>query len=105
MRNYIPKTSYFAPSRLEKIAKDVISECKDDRQRALENFEYFKNLVDADPSDQKSKQEMARSLLLAQSANEKVVKLIDLMLKRQENEAVTKEEVMSFEALTNNRNE
>ena len=105
MRTYIPKTSYFAPSRIEKIAKDVISECKDDRRRAIENFEYFKNLVDTGPSDQKSKQEMARSLMLAQSANEKVVKLVDLMLKRQEGNPTSTQEVMSFESLTNARNE
>lgn len=79
--NYIPKKSYFAESRIQKIAKDIIGDCKDDRSRALENFEFFKGIIQNNPEDDKAKAEMSKSLELSQDANTKIVKILELMLK------------------------
>jgi hypothetical protein len=80
-RNYIPKKSYFAETRIQKIAKDLIGDCKNDRERALDNFGYFRALVESNPEDDKAKTEMTKSLELSQDANTKIVKVLELMLK------------------------
>ena len=80
-RTYIPKKSYFAETRIQKIAKELIGDCKNDRDRALENFKYFKRLVEVNPEDDKSKTEMTKSLELSQDANTKIVIVLELMLK------------------------
>ena len=78
---YTPKTSYFSETRVQKMAKDVIKDSVEDRKLALEAFEYFKDMVADNPLDDKAKQEMSKALDLAQGANDKVVKILDLMLK------------------------
>lgn len=80
-RNYIPKTSYFAEHRIQKIAKDIIGDCKEDRDRALEVFEFFQKMVASNHEDDKSKAEMSKALELSQDANNKIVKVLELMLK------------------------
>ena len=81
VRNYVPKKSFFEPTRIHKIAKDVLSDCKEDRLRALETFEYFKDLVSVNPEDDKAKAEMIYALGLSQDANDKIVKVLDMMIK------------------------
>jgi hypothetical protein len=81
VRNYVPKKSFFEPTRIHKIAKDVLSDCKEDRSRALETFDYFKNLVSSNPEDDKAKAEMIHALGLSQDANDKIVKVLDMMIK------------------------
>ena len=78
---YTPKTNYFSEPKVQKMAKDVIRDCMVDRKQALEAFEYFKDMVDNNPLDDKAKTEMSKALDLAQGANDKVVKILDLMLK------------------------
>ena len=78
---YTPKTSYFSETRVQKMAKDVIKDCTEDRKLALETLEYFKNMVADNPLDDEAKKEMTKALSLAQGANDKVVKILDLMLK------------------------
>ena len=34
-RTYIPKGRFFEPNRIHKIAKDVLRDCGEDRNRAL----------------------------------------------------------------------
>ena len=80
-RQYIPKTNYFSETRVQKMAKDVVKDCVKDRELALEAFQYFKEMVADNPLDDKAKAEMSKALDLAQGANDKVVKVIDLMLK------------------------
>ena len=80
-RQYIPKTNYFSETRVQKMAKDVVKDCVKDRELALEAFQYFKGMVADNPLDDKAKAEMTKALDLAQGANDKVVKVIDLMLK------------------------
>lgn len=78
---YTPKTSYFSELRVQKMAKEVIKDSSEDRRLALEAFEYFKEMVANNPLDDKAKAEMSKALDLAQGANDKVVKILDLMLK------------------------
>ena len=83
---YIPKTNFFAPTRIQTIAKKVLKDCDIDRERALETFQYFKHMVDSDPSDDKSKSEMIKALELSMSSNDKKVKVLDMMLKMTQTE-------------------
>jgi hypothetical protein len=108
VRNYIPKKRFFEPARIHKIAKDIMSDCQEDRQRALETFDYFKNLVSTNPEDDKAKSEMIHALGLSQDANDKIVKVLDMMIKMTQNEqkidASKKDftEPLSFEDLRKN---
>jgi len=99
---YTPKQSYFSESRVQKMAKDVVRDSTKDRKLALEAFEYFKNMVADNPLDDKAKAEMSKALDLAQGANDKVVKILDLMLKMTQAEMRTKKSIdpMSFEDLS-----
>ena len=105
VRNYIPKKTFFESGRIHKIAKDVIGDCKEDRERALEMLSYFKNLVDSNPEDDKAKAEMVHVLGLSQDATDNVVKVLDMMIKMTQNEqkiTASKEptkEDFSFESL------
>jgi len=99
-RNYIPKRSYFSETRVQKIAKDVMKDCQKDREKALEMFQYFLNMVENNPEDDKSKAEMSKALDLAQSSNDKVVKVLDMMLKMTQHEMKDKKpDEFSFEQL------
>jgi hypothetical protein len=108
VRNYVPKKSFFEPSRIHKLAKDVLSDCKDDRERALETFAYFKDLVSSNPEDDKAKAEMIHALGLSQDANDKIVKVLDMMIKMTQAEKkiaadkTPKTEALSFEDLRKN---
>tara|TARA_R100001082_G_scaffold69159_1_gene39208 strand:- start:783 stop:1097 length:315 start_codon:yes stop_codon:yes gene_type:complete len=99
---YTPKTSYFSEARVQKMAKDVIRDSTQDRNLALEAFEYFKDMVGDNPLDDKAKAEMTKALDLAQGANDKVVKILDLMLKMTQAEMRTQKQAdpMSFEDLS-----
>jgi hypothetical protein len=99
---YTPKQSYFSEQRVQKMAKDVVRDSAQDRKLALEAFEYFKNMVADNPLDDKAKAEMSKALDLAQGANDKVVKILDLMLKMTQAEMKnsTKSDPMSFEDLS-----
>ena len=99
---YIPKTSYFSEARVQKMAKDIVRDSVQDRKLALEAFEYFKDMVADNPLDDKAKAEMSKALDLAQGANDKVVKILDLMLKMTQTEMRTPKTTnpMSFEDLS-----
>jgi len=104
-REYIPKKSFFESTRIHKIAKDVIKDCREDRERALETFEYFKGLIASDPEDDKSKAELVHALGLSMDSNDKIVKILDMMTKMTQNEQKIqaakpdKKEPLSFEEL------
>ena len=109
VRTYIPKKKFFEPSRIHKIAKDVLDDCKDDRARALETFTFFKDLVSEDSDDDKAKAEMVHALGLSQDANDKIVKVLDMMIKMTQTEqklevakTPTPLEDTSFESLRKN---
>ena len=100
-RTYIPKKSFFQPTRIHKIAKDLIEDCREDRARALETFKYFKELIGLDATDDKSKAEMIHALGLTQDANDKIVKILEMMIKmtqsEQKSHPSSSNENMSFE--------
>ena len=103
-KEYIPKRSFFEPTRIHKIAKDVIKDCREDRDRALETFAYFQNLVNTNPEDDKSKAELVHALGLSMDSNDKIVKILDMMIKMTQNEqkiqgTPAKKEPLSFEEL------
>ena len=85
-KEYIPKRSFFEPTRIHKIAKDVIKDCREDRERALETFSYFQGLVNQNPEDDKSKAELVHALGLSMDSNDKIVKILDMMIKMTQNE-------------------
>ena len=78
---YYPKKSYFSPNRIQLTGKEILKECAEDRQRALEAFEYFREMVDLDPADDKAKTEMVKCLDISLHANERKVKLLDSMIR------------------------
>jgi hypothetical protein len=78
---YHPRKAYFTPNRIQLTGKEIIKECAEDRSRALEAFEYFKNMVDSNPEDDRAKSEMIKALDLSMTANNKKVKMLDLMVK------------------------
>tara|TARA_R110000851_G_scaffold139537_1_gene276641 strand:+ start:1840 stop:2166 length:327 start_codon:yes stop_codon:yes gene_type:complete len=104
---YIPKQSYFSSTRVQKLAKEVIKDAQQDRARALEAFDYFKKMVEANPDDAKSKAEMNKALQLSQDSNDKVVRILDMMLKMTQAEmktipATQTDTSITFESLRNN---
>tara|TARA_R110000751_G_scaffold72882_1_gene147561 strand:+ start:623 stop:946 length:324 start_codon:yes stop_codon:yes gene_type:complete len=104
VRNYTPKKSFFDPTRIHKIAKDILKDCGADRERALETFELFKNMVANNPDDDKAKPEIIHALNLSMNANDKIVKILELMVKMTQSEMKSsppKTETMSFEDLRN----
>lgn len=100
VRNYIPKKSFFEPTRIHKLAKDLLSDCRVDRDRALETFQFFKDMVEGNPDDDKAKAEMIHSLNLSMDANDKIVKILEMMIKMTQSELKTpKSDSISFEDL------
>tara|TARA_R110000744_G_scaffold47421_2_gene104421 strand:+ start:164 stop:511 length:348 start_codon:yes stop_codon:yes gene_type:complete len=78
---YRPKKAYFSPNRIQLTGKEILKECAEDRERALEAFKYFKGMVDSNPEDDKAKTEMVKCLDISLHANERKVKLLDSMIK------------------------
>lgn len=102
VRTYIPKKSFFEPTRIHKIAKDILKDCGTDRDRALETFEFFKAMVASNPEDDKAKTELIHALSLSMDANDKIVKILELMVKMTQSEMKSsppKSEGLSFEDL------
>lgn len=104
---YIPKRSYFSSTRVQKLAKEVILDCRKDRARALEAFDYFKTMVESNPEDYKAKTEMNKALQLSQDSNDKVVRILDMMLKMTQVEMKTspakpQDDKITFESLRKN---
>ena len=81
---YIPKKSFFESTRIQKIAKDIIKDCEEDRKLALEAFHYFKDRVDTGDTD--SIAEVSKFLKLSQDANNCKIKVLDSMLKMTQTE-------------------
>jgi len=101
---YIPKRNFFAPTKIQSIAKGLLKDCEVDRLRALDTYTYFKGMVDTNPEDDKSKSEMVKSLDLSMQANDKKVKILDMMVKMTATElrqkgGAEKSEDISFESL------
>jgi len=80
-RTYIPKTSYFAPTRIEREAKSLLSEYVADKAKALEAFDYFRKMVESNPDDDRAKGEMLNALSLSIQTNDKQLKVLEAMIR------------------------
>ena len=78
---YILKKPVFDANRLQKIAKNILDEAKDDRDKALDTYDFFKTRVENDPEDGDSKRGMVECLKIAQSSKNAAIKLVDLFVK------------------------
>tara|TARA_Y100000034_G_C6649245_1_gene284083 strand:- start:131 stop:460 length:330 start_codon:yes stop_codon:yes gene_type:complete len=81
VRNYILKRPVLDANRLQKISKKILSECSEDRAKALEVHQYFKDMVEDNPQDAAAKSLMVDCLKLAQSSKVNAIKLINLLIK------------------------
>ena len=79
--NYKLTKSPFDVNRLQKIAKGVMQECKEDRILALSAHQYFKDMVEDNPTDSTAKALMVDCLKVAQNSRNSVIKLLASMVK------------------------
>ena len=87
---YVPKTAHLSPTRIQKIAKDLISEAKDDRELALTTHRFFRQMVDENPQDSTAKSLMVDCLKVAQASKNNVIKILNLVVKMEEGNEPTK---------------
>jgi len=81
VREYQLKRPVMSSNRIQKLAKGLMDESKEDRVLALEAFRYFRRMVDENPQDSTAKTQMVDCLKLAQSSKTTTVKLVDLLIK------------------------
>lgn len=79
--DYVLKRPVLDSNRIQKHAKKIIDESSQDRQLALEAYRYFKEMVDENPQDSVSKQQMTDCLKLAQTAKGSAIKVMDILIK------------------------
>lgn len=79
--DYTLKRSVLDNNRIQKVAKKMIDESGQDRKLALDNLQYFKDMVAENPNDSTAKSLIVDCMKLAQQSKDKVIKVIDLMIK------------------------
>lgn len=79
--DYVPKVAHLNPNRIQKIAKDLIGEAKEDRDLALHTHKFFRAMVDENPQDSTAKQLMVDCLKVAQASKNNVIKILSLVSK------------------------
>jgi len=80
-RPYNPKTDLFNAPRIQKEFKDILKVINNDRQKAWEAYEYFKDIVDHNPEDDKAKSEMVKCLEIYVNAQNNKMKALDSLIK------------------------
>ena len=88
--NYIPKNSILGPTRVQRITKKLIDESGEDRNLALEAHRFFKAMVDENPQDAAAKNLMVDALKVAQASKNNVVKILNLIVKMEDNSSENK---------------
>lgn len=83
-REYQLKRSPLDFNRIQKIAKELILESKEDRSLALETYRLFREMVEENPQDAAAKNLMADCLKIAQSSKNNVIKVMGLLVKLEE---------------------
>ena len=78
---YQLKRSPLDHNRIQKIAKDLITESREDRNLALETYRLFRTMVEENPQDSAAKNLMADCLKIAQSSKNNVIKVITILVK------------------------
>ena len=86
--NYIPKNSLLGPTRVQRIAKKLIDEAAEDRQLALDAHRFFRAMVDENPQDAAAKGLMVDALKVAQASKNNVVKILNLVVKMEDNKTL-----------------
>lgn len=85
--NYVLKQPPLDPNRIQKIAKNIISEAGEDRELAQETYNFFKEMVDENPQDTTAKAQMVDCLKLMQSSKANIIKILDILVKQQAKQA------------------
>jgi len=82
-RDYLLTTDSLDLKRVKKMMTSVIKESHDTRSAALAAYEYFKDIVDRDPSTDtdECKKCMVGCLKIASDSRASTVKLFDLLVK------------------------
>ena len=88
--NYIPKNSILGPTRGQRIPKKLIDESAEDRNLALDAHRFFKAMVDENPQDAAAKNLMVDALKVAQASKNNVVKILNLIVKMEDNSSDNK---------------
>ena len=78
---YILKKPVMDMNRIQKTAKKLMEESSEDRSLALEMVKYYKDMVEDNPNDNTSKSLIVDCLKLAQSSKDKIIKVMDLLVK------------------------
>lgn len=78
---YILKKPVMDMNRIQKTAKKLMEESTEDRSLALEMVSYYKEMVEENPNDNTSKSLIVDCLKLAQSSKDKIIKVMDLLVK------------------------
>jgi len=101
-KTYTLKRPVFDANRLQKIAKNILDEAKDDRAKALDTYDFFKTRVENDPEDGDSKRGMVECLKIAQSSKNAAIKLVDLFVKMgiRVKDSQEPDVVLNFESLS-----
>ena len=101
-KTYILKKPVFDANRLQKIAKNILDEAKDDRAKALDTYDFFKTRVENDPEDGDSKRGIVECLKIAQSSKNAAIKLVDLFVKMgiRVKDSQEPDVVLNFESLS-----
>jgi|TARA_R100000482_G_C5130345_1_gene151452 hypothetical protein len=80
-RPYNPKTDLYNAPRIQKEFKDILKDINNDRQKAWDAYNYFKNIVDVNPDDDKAKAEMVKCLEIYIGAQNNKMKALDSLIK------------------------
>lgn len=107
---YTPTKTYLSKERLDKLTKDTLSQCKEDRELALAAYKFFKDLIDANPAEANGadKALMLECLRLVQMAKKDVVKILEVFAKATNavsNATESKNGSFTFDDLENLSNE
>lgn len=87
---YILKKPVMDMNRIQKTAKKLMEESSEDRSLALEMVRYYKDMVEENPNDNTSKSLIVDCLKLAQSSKDKIIKVMDLLVKMEASTQKTK---------------
>ena len=80
-RPYNPKTDLYNAPRIQKEFKTILKDIEGDREKAWEAYEYFKDLVEANPDDMKAKTEMVKCLEIYTNTQNTKMKALDSLVK------------------------
>ena len=78
---YELKGNVMSANRIKKMCKELITECKDDKARALDAFEFFETRATGETPDRDAQRCMVECLKISQSSKGDVIKLMGMLMK------------------------